>query len=69
MERLGLPAARMVRSKEPEFAEAGLAADSAEEDVLAALERFPKLLERPVLVRCRRAAVGRPGPESALGLL
>jgi arsenate reductase-like glutaredoxin family protein len=37
--------------------------------MLAALARFPKLLERPVLVNGPRAALGRPAPEDALRIL
>ena len=67
--RLGGATQSMVRAKEPEYAAAQLGADSSTEDVLEALARFPKLLERPVLVRGDRAAIGRPGPEAALELL
>jgi arsenate reductase len=67
--KLGTPAAAMVRSKEAEFAEAGLSADSTEEELLEALARFPTLLERPVLIAGDRAAIGRPGPDAALDLL
>lgn len=67
--RLGGAAQALVRSKEPEYAAAGLGPDSPTEAVLDALARYPKLLERPVLVRGDRAAIGRPGPEAALELL
>ena len=67
--RLDLDVARMIRPKEAEYAAAGLGADSDEATVLAAVAAHPKLLERPVLVRGQRAALGRPGPETALALL
>ena len=67
--RLDLDVARMIRPKEAEYAAAGLTADSDEATVLAAVAEHPKLLERPVLVRGQRAALGRPGPETALALL
>ncbi len=67
--KLGAPAAALVRSKEPEYAEAGLSDASGEAELLAAIARFPRLLERPVLVVADRAAIGRPGPENALAIL
>jgi arsenate reductase len=67
--KLGGGAARMVRSKEAEFAAEGLSADSTDSELLDAIARAPKLMERPVLVRGERAAIGRPGPDDALALL
>lgn len=67
--KLGLPAARMVRSKEPEYAAEGLTARSTDAQLLAAIARSPKLLERPILIRGERAAIGRPDPRAALALL
>lgn len=66
---LGGDATAMVRSKEAEYAEAGLSSDSDEAALLNALAKHPKLLERPILVKGARAAVGRPGPDAALGIL
>lgn len=66
---LGVPAMGMVRRKEAEFAEAGLdQGDPDDETVLAAITRFPRLLERPIVVTGGRAAIGRP-PEQVLDIL
>jgi len=67
--KLGLPAAAMVRSKEAEFAAAGLSSGSSAAEILDAVARHPRLLERPVLIVGERAAIGRPDPDSALALL
>lgn len=57
----------MMRKKEPIYSELNLdAADS--ETLLAAITKHPVLLERPILVRGRRAVIARP-PERALELL
>ena len=64
----GRPAIGGVRAKEPEFEQAGLSDASDDESVIAAVVRYPKLLERPVLIRGDRAAIGRP-TEAALALL
>ena len=66
--RLGRPAREWVRRGEPAFAAAGLSAESDDGPLLDALAAHPELLERPILVRGARAAVGRP-PERILELL
>jgi arsenate reductase len=66
--RLGRPVIEWTRSGEPAFGEAGLEAQASDETLLDAIAAHPILLERPVLVRGRRAALGRP-PEKALELL
>ncbi len=66
--RLGLPPREWVRPKEAAFGEAGLDASSSEDTLLEALAKHPILMERPILVRGRRAVIGRP-PEAILGLL
>jgi arsenate reductase len=65
---LGLPAGEWVRSKERAFQETGLDASSDERTILDAMATHPILMERPILVRGRRAIVGRP-PEKILELL
>ena len=66
--RLGIPASGLVRKGEAEYKEAGLSADSSEEALVAAMAKYPKLIERPVVVRGDRAVLGRP-PENVLDLL
>jgi arsenate reductase len=58
--RLAAPPSAWIRRGEPAFAEAGLARDSSRERVLDAVAAHPALLERPILIRGRRAVVGRP---------
>jgi len=66
--RLGRPPVDWVRRKEPAYAEAGLGPESSDAELLDAMAAHPILLERPIVVRGRRAAVGRP-PEAVLELL
>ena len=69
VKRLGLDRAhQLVRHKEPEYAEAGLTPQSSDAEVILAMVRFPKLIERPIAVRGARAVIGRP-PENVLQLL
>jgi arsenate reductase len=57
----------MMREKEPQYAELGLAA--ADRDALLdAIVAHPILLQRPILVRGERAIIARP-PERLLELL
>ena len=58
----------LVRNKEKEYREAGLSKDSDDDTVLKAIADYPKLLERPVVVRGDQAVIGRP-PENALELI
>ncbi len=66
--RLRRPPREWVRPKETTFGEAGLDASSSDDTLLDALAKHPILMERPILVRGRRAVIGRP-PEAILDLL
>jgi arsenate reductase len=67
-QRLGVPAMSMIRTKEPEFQQARLSEKSSDDEILEAVTRFPKLLERPIVLSDNRAVIGRP-PERVLELL
>ena len=66
--RLGRRAYEYTRRKESEFGDAGLDASSSEDTILDAVVAAPILMERPILIRGRRAVIGRP-PEDVLSLL
>jgi arsenate reductase len=66
--RLGKSVVEFTRTKQAEFAEAGLSKDSSESEILDAMVATPILMERPVVIRGDRAAIGRP-PEDVLALL
>lgn len=58
---LGLESAiQMIRPKEPEFKQAGLSKESNDEEILAAVAMYPKLLERPIVVTDKGARICRP---------
>jgi len=66
---LGLPARAMIRDGEAAYAELNLTdATLTDPQLLAAVAAHPILLQRPVVVRGGRAAIGRP-PENVLALL
>lgn len=64
---LGMDARALMRTKEARYAELGL--DGADENTLIrAMADNPVLIERPIVVTPRGAALGRP-PEKVLELL
>ena len=67
---LGSKPLDIVRTKETLFTELGLSKDNgfSDDQWLDVLVQHPKLLERPIVVRKGRAALGRP-PENVLALL
>jgi arsenate reductase len=66
--KLGSSAAEWIRKGEPEYKQAGLNANSTEEELLDAMAKHPILMERPIVVCGHRAVLGRP-PERVLELL
>jgi arsenate reductase len=66
---LGLEPRALMRTHEPEYAEGGLDDPSLTcAQLIDAMIRHPKLIERPIVVRAGRAVIGRP-PEKVLELL
>ena len=66
--RLGRPPREWSRRGEEAWSGAGLDGDASDDAILRAMAAHPVLIERPILVRGARAAVGRP-PERILELL
>lgn len=64
-EKLKLRAIEFTRTKESEFKEAWLTKDSNDLDILKAMVRFPKLMERAIVFDETKAFVCRP-PEEVL---
>ena len=66
---LGIPAADLIRRKEKLFREVGdPECDYSDTAAIRLLAEHPRLMERPIVVRGDRAAIGRP-PENVLSLL
>jgi len=69
LQKLGIAARDLVRKGEVEYRELGLSDPSLDEAALiAAMAAHPRLIERPIVIAGRRAAIGRP-PESVLDIL
>jgi arsenate reductase len=52
-----LRAIEFTRTKEKEFSEAGLTKESSDEDILKAMAKFPKLMERPIVYNEKKAVI------------
>lgn len=69
LKKLDMAPRELIRKGEAVYKSQGLADESLTRDQLvAAMAEHPILIERPIVVRGRRAVIGRP-PENALSLL
>lgn len=69
LEKLGITARDLMRRSEAIYKEQGLADPSlSDAELIDAMVRFPKLIERPIVVVGERAVLGRP-PENVLNLV
>ena len=67
--KLGLPPSGFVRKNESDFKENNFSEILNKDEALAeAMEKFPKIMERPIAVQGEKAVIGRP-PENVLTLL
>lgn len=69
IDALGVSVRDIIRVKESEYKEQGLDDPSLSDDqIIRILTEHPRLIERPIVVKGNKAAIGRP-PESVLPLL
>src|SRR5574343_557717 len=69
LNKLGLKPRQLMRIKEAEYKDNGLDdPELSDAELIEAMIRIPKLIERPIVVANGKAAVGRP-PESVLAIL
>lgn len=68
LKKLGITASQLVRQGEEEYKTCGLTKNSSDKEIVAAMAKHPKLIERPIVVRGNTAVLGRP-PENVLALL
>ena len=69
LKSLGIGPRDLMRTKEAEYREQGLDDPSlCDDDLIAAIAATPKLMERPVVTKGAKAAIGRP-PENVLNIL
>ncbi|NJA04620.1 arsenate reductase (glutaredoxin) [Methylococcaceae bacterium WWC4] len=69
LRKLGIKPRDLMRTKEPEYKDNGLGDPSlSDEALIEAMVRIPKLIERPIVLKDGKAAIGRP-PEAVLAIL
>jgi arsenate reductase len=67
--KLSMAPRELMRKGEAEYKDNDFKNDSlSDADLLAAMVKFPKLIERPIVIKGDKAKIGRP-PESVLELL
>ncbi len=65
---LGIEPRALMRTKEALYKELGLAYIEAPDALIKAMADNPKLIERPIVIKNGKAALGRP-PEAVLAIL
>lgn len=60
LKKLRVPARELLRAREAEYAASGLGPDSGDDEILAAIAADPNLMQRPIVVRGKRAVIARP---------
>lgn len=69
LEKLGISARELLRKGEQAYKDNNLSDKAlSEQDLIKAMVQFPKLIERPIVIKGKQAVLGRP-PENVLGLL
>lgn len=69
LSKLGISARELLRKGEDAYKENKLADGSlSEQQLIMAMAKFPKLIERPIAVTGKQAVIGRP-PENVLALI
>lgn len=68
IDKLGIPPENIVRRNEPDFKNHYKGKTLTKEAWLDALAKYPKLIERPILINNKSAVIGRP-PEKVLNII
>lgn len=69
LDMLGLEPRQLMRTHETEYKENNLADESLSRDqLIEAMAKYPKIIERPIVICNGKAAIGRP-PETVLEIL
>lgn len=66
--KLGIPAEKLLRKGEADFKENFKGKTLSDDEWIEAMIQYPKLIERPIVIKGDKAVVGRP-PENIKGLL
>lgn len=68
LNKLNVEAASIIRKSEKDYKENLKGKELSEEQWIDAMIKYPKLIERPILINDQKAAIGRP-PENVLDII
>lgn len=69
LSQLGISARELLRKGEQEYKDNNLSnPDLTDKELIAAMVQYPKLIERPIVIKDDKAVLGRP-PENVLDLI
>lgn len=67
LKMLDIPASKLIRKGEPSFKEHFKGKTLTESEWVRAMIKYPKLMERPIVIKGKKAIIGRP-PENVESL-
>lgn len=68
IEKLDVKPIELVRIKESEWKENYAGKELTDSEIISAMVKYPRLIERPILVKNEKAVIGRP-PQNILDIL
>lgn len=68
IELLGIKPMKLVRTQEADWKENFKGKELTDDEVIDAMVKFPKIIERPIAIHGTKAVIGRP-PEKVLDIL
>jgi len=68
LKALGISAEKLIRKSEPAFKENFKGKALSEDEWIEAMLQYPKLIERPIVIKDGKAVLGRP-PENVIDLI
>jgi arsenate reductase len=60
LKMLGIKPRELMRTKEDIYKELNLNNENSDEALIDAMAKYPKLIERPIIIKGNRAIIGRP---------
>ena len=65
---LKIPAIELIRKSEKEYSEHDISSIGNDDELINMIVKFPKLMQRPIIIAGEKAVIGRP-PEKILDIL
>lgn len=60
LKMLGIAPRELMRTKEEIYKELNLKEQQSDDALISAMAKHPKLIERPIIIKAKRAIIGRP---------